>query len=187
MKARPNSRDKILDAAETIVRENAAARLTLDAVSAKAGVSKGGLLYHFNSKDALIRAMLQRIEYTFKKAREKAAANLPPSPGRMLKARILSEGLFQKKKLLGIAAALMVAGARDVKWVKPIKEFREAFFEEVTSSGLDKALVTVIISALEGLWMQEILGLYRISSQEQKAIIQKLLCMVDEEEARLCA
>ena len=36
------------------------ARLTLDAVASKADVSKGGLLYHFPNKDALISAMVLR-------------------------------------------------------------------------------------------------------------------------------
>jgi AcrR family transcriptional regulator len=54
------ARERLLDAAERLVLETGAGHLTLDAVAKFAGVSKGGLLYHFPSKDALLEAMLAR-------------------------------------------------------------------------------------------------------------------------------
>ena len=57
---RPSRRTALLDAALTVVRRDGAAALTLDAVAAEAGVSKGGLLYHFASKRALIDGLLER-------------------------------------------------------------------------------------------------------------------------------
>ncbi|MGN6428010.1 MAG: TetR/AcrR family transcriptional regulator, partial [Leifsonia sp.] len=49
-----SARDRILDAFEELLAEHSERAATLDAVAAKAGVSKGGLLYHFASKDALV-------------------------------------------------------------------------------------------------------------------------------------
>lgn len=57
--ARASSRQKILQAAEGVVARDGGANLTLDAVAREAGVSKGGLLYHFPSKDALLSAILE--------------------------------------------------------------------------------------------------------------------------------
>jgi AcrR family transcriptional regulator len=56
------TRDRILDAYETLLGENGERAATLDAVAGVAGVSKGGLLYHFGSKDALIDGVLARLE-----------------------------------------------------------------------------------------------------------------------------
>jgi AcrR family transcriptional regulator len=56
-----SARDRVLDAYETLLIEHGAAAITLDAVSAAAGVSKGGLLYHFASKDALAAGLLDRL------------------------------------------------------------------------------------------------------------------------------
>jgi AcrR family transcriptional regulator len=53
-------RNRILQAAERVVTEVGAARLTLDLVAQEADVSKGGLLYHFPSKEALLGALAQR-------------------------------------------------------------------------------------------------------------------------------
>jgi len=52
------TRQRLLDAAGDIAFEEGASSLSLDAVAARAGVSKGGLLYHFPSKNALLRAMV---------------------------------------------------------------------------------------------------------------------------------
>ena len=52
-------RDRILAAAMAVAKESGAGRLSLDAIARRAGVSKGGLLYHFPKKDALMRALVR--------------------------------------------------------------------------------------------------------------------------------
>ena len=186
MSTRPNSREKILDAAEDVVKENGAAHLTLDAVSAKAGVSKGGLLYHFPTKDAMVRAMVQRIAGSFVDAREKMSASLPSSPGRVLKAYILSEGMFRQKKVLGIGSAILASGARDADLLDPVQEFKRELFDKTVSSGIRKAFANVILLAWEGLHAREVLGILDMTPQERQAVIQEMLRLVEEEEARMC-
>ena len=51
--------------------------LTLDAVAAEAGVSKGGLLYHFASKPALLEALFDRWLTAFETAIEARATGEP--------------------------------------------------------------------------------------------------------------
>src|SRR5262245_24578642 len=48
----------LLDASHSIIARQGAARLTLDAVVSRAGVSKGALLHHFRSKDELARRII---------------------------------------------------------------------------------------------------------------------------------
>ncbi len=54
------TRDKILDALEGILFDFGPARATLEAVAEAAGVSKGGLLYHFPSKQEMLIALVDR-------------------------------------------------------------------------------------------------------------------------------
>ncbi|WP_295118856.1 TetR/AcrR family transcriptional regulator [uncultured Leifsonia sp.] len=56
-----SARDRILDAFEDLLAEQSERAATLEAVAARAGVSKGGLLYHFASKDALVDGVLERF------------------------------------------------------------------------------------------------------------------------------
>ncbi|NKR26217.1 TetR family transcriptional regulator [Rhodococcus hoagii] len=56
-----DTRDRILDALESLLLTQGLAQVTLEAVAAEAGVSKGGLLYHFPSKEALLAGMVRRL------------------------------------------------------------------------------------------------------------------------------
>jgi AcrR family transcriptional regulator len=66
------ARDRILDAAEELI---AAGQVppALDAVAATAGVSKGGLLYHFD-KQSLLRALVTRAVHRFDERLTEASA-----------------------------------------------------------------------------------------------------------------
>jgi AcrR family transcriptional regulator len=54
-------RSDLLDAAERVLTRGGPQALTLQAVASEAGVSKGGLLYHFANKAELIAALVDRL------------------------------------------------------------------------------------------------------------------------------
>ena len=62
MARNPVARDAVLDAFEELLIDVGERAATLDAVAKRAGVSKGGLLYHFPNKEALIAAVLERLD-----------------------------------------------------------------------------------------------------------------------------
>src|SRR3954454_19308802 len=83
-----DARTRILDAAEAIVREKGVAGLTLDAAAREAGVSKGGLLYHFSSKESLLTGLLARLaEFVTEDFTANVAAQ-PEGPGRVARAML---------------------------------------------------------------------------------------------------
>ncbi len=179
-----NSRDSLLDAAEEIVREDGAAHLSFNAISARAGVSKGGLLYHFPTKEALLQALLQRVSLALSDARQAESAKLPESATRELRAHILSAARFQSRRLQGVGFALMAAGAHDSKLLAPAREGLKALIEEIHAPALPLAFTTIIALALEGLWALEIVGIFAPSSEERQEIMGELIRLVDDAEAR---
>lgn len=58
---KPSAREKVLDAYQEILIEHGPGAVTLDAVAARAEVSKGGLLYHFKTKESLLDGLLERL------------------------------------------------------------------------------------------------------------------------------
>lgn len=60
MARHPKARLKVLEAAERVVREHGAGALTFEEVSAASGVTRGGITYHFPTKDDLLRALVER-------------------------------------------------------------------------------------------------------------------------------
>ncbi|MGF6821319.1 AcrR family transcriptional regulator [Microbacterium sp. ZKA21] len=57
----PLARERVLDAFEAILIDDGERAATLDATAKAAGVSKGGLLYHFASKEELAAGLLGRL------------------------------------------------------------------------------------------------------------------------------
>src|SRR5262249_60196574 len=81
-----SSRERILHAAARVAVRDGVMAMTLDAVAAEAGVSKGGLLYHFRSKDELIAAMLVHCKAEMQGRLEKRFAEDPNPRGRFIRA-----------------------------------------------------------------------------------------------------
>lgn len=62
---RPGTRDRILEAAFSAVATHGLSRLTVDDVARLAGLSRQTVYRYFDSKDALIQALVYREEETF--------------------------------------------------------------------------------------------------------------------------
>jgi AcrR family transcriptional regulator len=80
-------RDLLLDAAEEVLSRGGPQALTLQAVASEAGVSKGGLLYHFSTKSELVAALVERL---IKDANESLARWDDGKPGSYTRAYIAS-------------------------------------------------------------------------------------------------
>src|SRR5687767_12534291 len=74
-------RDKLLCAAEKVIARDGVKNLTLEGVAREAGVSKGGLLYHFPSKKELIIAIVDRLGCRCAFEQERAESSNDHSPG----------------------------------------------------------------------------------------------------------
>ena len=59
--ARASKRDDVLEAVVTIIERDGLTAVTLDAVAAEIGMTRAGLLYHFPSREALIRATHEHL------------------------------------------------------------------------------------------------------------------------------
>ena len=86
-KPRRGARAKVLQAAEELAVEVGPANLSLDAVAARAGVAKGGLLYHFPTKAHLVAAIGAGF-----RAEDEASFRLPKDPSLQALCALVREG-----------------------------------------------------------------------------------------------
>lgn len=179
MKKKKNCKEAILDAAEDVVVESGAVHMTLDAVCARAGVSKGGLLYHFPNKESLIDSMLIRLVKRFESARAKESEKMKDEPRRDLKAHVTTF-LSRDKRMNRICAAFVAAAAHNPDLTKAARRAYEEAFEKFVVAGMRRERAAVISLAVDGLWLTKILGVAPFDAREQKAIIHELLQLVDE-------
>ena len=180
---RPSHRERILDAAEAVVRDDGAAHLTLDAAAERAGVSKGGLLYHFKTKEALLQAMIDRHMRSLRERHAAALASLPPGPGRELKAWVLVAIAHEKNAAdKRMSCSMLAAAANDPRLTEPFHQFQQwrlRTVQEAAAAGLPFTRAAVIILALDGLGLLE---LHQVSpyGPQRRAILEDILRLIDE-------
>ncbi len=167
----------MLECAERIVVRDGVGKLTLDAVAAEAGFSKGGVLYHFRTKDDLVRGMVARLIEEFDGEIERHIAADPEPVGRLVRAYLkmtcpapstVAEHHQQ------VAAALHAVITNNPSLMQPICEARIAFQRRTLDDGLDPVTVRLIQLAADGLWMADVLGLPVPDSAIRAALLDRL-------------
>jgi AcrR family transcriptional regulator len=176
----PAVRDRILDAAEQLVADAGASNLTLDAVAQVARVSKGGLLYHYPSKDALLAAMIDRHCDDLDRSCARELANLPADrSSSRLKASILGV-LTPRAGREDLGAALLAAAANNPALLDGARARYADHLAQVTASGGCFARSAVIMLAVDGLMLGEVWRLTPFTSNQRELIVQELLRLADE-------
>src|SRR5262245_42450465 len=82
------TRTRLLDAAEEIVANEGVLSLTFDRIAEQAKVAKGTVLYHFDCKEALTAAMIERFVERFDTAWADSISADPDPHGRNTRAYI---------------------------------------------------------------------------------------------------
>ncbi len=148
------TKEAILDAAEAVLSEQGTQALTLNAVADRAGVSKGGLLYHFPTKDALVREMVARVIREFDDLIASYVASYGgDAPGAYTRAYV--EATFEI--LTGEARAYrrwsaITAAAADPEQAEPLNEAMRRWHGRDPAEDPDPGLAAVVRLAAEGLW-----------------------------------
>lgn len=140
--------------------------LTLDAVAHEAGVSKGGLLHHFPTKERLLEAMVQRIVDRWVADWEQEIAKTPPGPGRVPRA-FLNMCLLRQEEwtddLRQTSAVLIAALTGNPRLVRPLHVAQERLDALVEQDGLPDGVGETILAAIDGLWFSWIFNPSRVT------------------------
>jgi AcrR family transcriptional regulator len=173
----PSKREQIIQAASQIVTGQGVNQLTLEAVAAAAGVSKGGLLYHFPNKDALIEGMLEAYLAGFE-ARVEALTEQYSAPGQWLRAFVAAtfeESPAEYDVIAGALAAL-------VNQPDLLDAFRVRYAtwkQRSMAEGTDPATVMVVMAAADGIWLGRIFGFQAANEAELPALQTRLFEFIE--------
>ncbi|MBX7258220.1 MAG: TetR/AcrR family transcriptional regulator; helix-turn-helix transcriptional regulator [Candidatus Hydrogenedentes bacterium] len=176
--ARPTCKHIILDAAEGVVSEVGAAHLTLDAVAEKSGVSKGGVLYHFPNKEALIEGMMTRLIDRTLKIRDTAIQKMQDDPASELKAEIMALlvcGEADKPVRVGMLAAV----ANHPSLMCIIREVHRKRFESQSQYANYEKRALLLLSTF-GLFFLELMQVSPFSEEQRARLIDSLFRFADE-------
>lgn len=166
-------REDLLDAAEQVILHKGVSNLTLDAVAARANVSKGGLLYNYRSKDELIGAMLKRMLEELDAATNAALEVEGPEPSRYARA-LVKGGLGSATSPSPQRTALLAAVANNPKLLEGQGQSYRASIDQMMEEGLDFEKAAIIALATDGLWLLELIGVKPFNPEEREWIVAAL-------------
>jgi AcrR family transcriptional regulator len=158
------ARGLILGAAVDVVQRDGAGHLTIDAVAQTASLSKGGVLYHFPNKRALLAAMLdQLLESTADRIRKhlKEPGALPAM------ATIAAQSGVDDR---AISLAILAAAAEDPVLLAPARSFFKEIAQEVIQASPNGDIARLLLVVGEGLRFMEMLNLWPFSKAEMDAM-----------------
>jgi AcrR family transcriptional regulator len=151
--ARPPTdlRPRVLDAALSVLLHRGAHAVTLDAVAREAGVSKGGLLYQFPGRAALLEGMVRDVIARFDGAVAEAMAADPQPVGRFLRAYLR---VVMAESERSAARALLAAVAAEPALSEVVREGYAGWFARAAEDGLPADRARLVLAAADGLWVQ---------------------------------
>lgn len=166
----------ILKTATEFVLENDFNDLTLEAVAKQADISKGGLLYHFPNKEALLIGISQYIFEEFTVLFDKKANQDPIQEGKWARAFIKAAewDLQHKNKLNAGVLASSLLSPEASKAVTEIYQYVQNKLEEDTIS---PTTATIIRLAIDGLYYSEMLNIAPVKEELRKEVFKELLNM----------
>lgn len=175
-KSKSDTRKIILDSAEAVVRKKGVAHLTLDAVVKESGISKGGILYHFSGKQALVQGMLERFFQSFQAEMNALIQSEEPGPGRWLRAYIRST-LNSEKNSQDLTSALIAALGTERELLTPLADEFSAWQAQGLNDGVEPEIAMMIMLAADGYWLSSIFNSQPISNELKEKVFSKLLSL----------
>ena len=177
MPRRPKeTRQQILAAAQQRLLRQGAASLTLAAVAADAGVSKGGLLYHFPSKDALIQALVTSHLEAFE---DRFRARLRGDRGGGARTGRAYLRATAEEDDPAAYAGLLAAVSESPELLAPLRERYRAWQRELRAEG-DRAVLARLVA--DGLWLAALLDLAPPEPAQVDRILQLVEGLLSEED-----
>jgi AcrR family transcriptional regulator len=175
----PKARERILEAARRIVEDSGAGHLTFEELARVSGVTRGGITYHFPTKQDLLRGLIEADMQQWEQAAEPcpeltAACACPKTAAALGQLRChLSEDEAHKRFVSGMLSAAMV----DSALLDPVRSHQASEFADWQWDEADLRRY-LLLAAAEGLFWQDLFKLCPLppaARPKLKALIERLL------------
>lgn len=174
MSPRVSKKDALLAAALGLVAEHGYSVLTLDAVGKAAGVSKGGVLYHFPTKDALVVALIERLASGLAADQATGQGEDASAPGAATRGYLDAVTRQAQGVEHAASVAMLAAVAHDPRLLAPLQEQYRAWMARLDADGLPEVDAHIVRLAADGLWAAELFDLAPPDPVLRNAILARL-------------
>jgi AcrR family transcriptional regulator len=172
------TRQQIFEACSRILQNDGLANLTLETVADKAGLSKGGLLYHFPNKETLIEALFEYHNNIFETRLQELAEAEGNEAGSWLRAYAkASVEQISNPDNVSLYASLFAAEERYANAHQLMRQKYVNWQRQVDQCNLDPTLATLVRLAVDGLWFSEVHRYASPDLERREKILQLIMNM----------
>ncbi len=150
----PLAREKVLDAFAAILIDEGERAATMDATARAAGVSKGGLLYHFGTKEALEAALIERLETLAQEDVEQIKGAPDGAVAGFLRSSINTGSVLDR----AIVAVSRLAQGGHPAAVAALRRVRDLWEDAVRPFAADETALQLIMLVSDGLYFNNALA-----------------------------
>jgi AcrR family transcriptional regulator len=155
--------------------------VTLDAVSKRAGVTKGGLQHHFRNKQALLDALCDQLFAGFHERYELALLAEPDGPSRHARAYVrLAFDTGNDHEQVRTQRAI---GLLALNWPPCRDRWSAVVTAAITAAGVSDETANRLLLcrlAADGFWYSQMLDSYPIGNERKAALLAALLDLCGE-------
>jgi AcrR family transcriptional regulator len=168
-------RQQLLEVAARLALGQGMSAVTLDAVAGASGVSKGGLLHHFPTKNALLDALFEDLLERFDGDLEERMREDPVPHGRFTRAYLravaeLRDSPGEAAHWAQVTIALLAEPRLRQRWRDWVRARSEEYVG--TDSSLDAQIVRL---AADGLWLADMLESHELGPDERQRLMERLI------------
>ncbi len=175
------TRQRIFDACSRILQREGLSNLTLEAVADEADLSKGGLLYHFPNKVALIEALFEYHNNKFEERLQELASQEDSKPGAWLRAYAkASIEQMSNPDNVSLYASLFAAEERYTSAHKLMRNKYVDWQKHVDTCRLDPDWAMLVRFAVDGLWFAEMHRYAPPDQERRNRIVSMILDLTHE-------
>ncbi|PPG37457.1 TetR/AcrR family transcriptional regulator [Pseudoclavibacter sp. RFBA6] len=177
---RTSKREVILDAALSVVKSHGVTAVTFDSVATASGMTKGGLLYHFPSKDAMVLALHEHQAQQWEQQLINALGRRPEDATQ--DERLAAYARVSVQSVTGPELLLMLEASSDETLNRPWQEVIGRWSPDPTSiDPADPAALQkmIIYLAADGLWLNNSIGATPMPRKLREALAEHLARSVD--------
>ena len=172
------TRELIFKACSQILRRDGLTNLTLKAVAKEAGISKGGLLYHFETKEALIEALFEYHNNIFEDRLKKLVTLEGESPGAYLRAYAkASVEQMSDPENVKLYSSLFAAEEKYASAHKLMRQKYIGWQKKIDQCGLDSEWAMLLRFAVDGLWFSEMHRYAPPHPEQREKIVDMILSL----------
>ncbi len=167
-------RQQLLDIAVRILAERGEKALTLDAVARSAGVSKGGLLHHFPSRNDLLEGLYLDLMGRFEEKIRAFMAQDEISHGRFCRGYLQTIASLSPDDAVESAALLNLIIQKDLDLKTRLSEWTiDRLQEHADTDSFPEA--HLVRYAADGLWLSVIIDGHGAFPEARRAVRERLL------------